>query len=175
MKRLVTNYTFNAAAKTVTLPDFTSITLPQLLLITNVTDGIILYNFADPVLGATVATNVVTLEYDTTSMSNTDALQIYYDDAAQTPAIASEQIESRELLLAVYEALKVIAFLPALRDTANQLRVGVVSGSVGLATNQTLATLSNMTNIGGFSAQQQIPAAQNTAAVMSNINNVTIT
>lgn len=167
MKRLVTNYTFNAAAKTVTLPDFTSITLPQLLLITNVTDGIILYNFADPVLGATVATNVVTLEYNTTSMSNTDALQIYYDDAAQAPAIASEQIESRELLLAVYEALKVISFLPALRDTANQLRVNVVSGY--------LATLSNMTNIGGFSAQQQIPAAQNTAAVMSNINNVTIT
>lgn len=80
MKILITNYTFNKTAKTITLPDYATITLESLLLITNVTDGIIIYNFADPATGATVATNVITLEYDTSAMDNSDKLQIYYDD-----------------------------------------------------------------------------------------------
>ena len=80
MKRLITNYTFNAAAKTVTLPDFTTLDLAQVLLITNVTDGVIIYNFADPALGASVAGNVITLEYDTTGMADTDDLQVFIED-----------------------------------------------------------------------------------------------
>lgn len=80
MKVLVTNYTFSAATKQVTLTDYASITQEQLLLITNVTDNIIIYNFADPAAGGTVSGNVVTLTYDTTSMSNGDRLQIFIDD-----------------------------------------------------------------------------------------------
>lgn len=80
MKTLVTNYTFSATAKQVTLTDYPSIKLDQILLITNVTDNIIIYNFADPTAGGTLAGNVLTLGYDTTTMSNSDRLQIFIDD-----------------------------------------------------------------------------------------------
>lgn len=79
MKRLITNYTFNAATKTVTFAQYGTIELNRVLLITNTTDNIIIYNFADTTKGGTVATNVLTLEYDTAGMDNADALQIYYD------------------------------------------------------------------------------------------------
>lgn len=174
MKTLVANYSFDKTAKTVTLTDYATVNQAGLLLITNTTDGQIIYNFADPTAGASVTDNVITLEYDTTAMDNGDALQIYYDDPAIALATEGGQANAEQLLTAVYEALEVLTFLSSLRDTANQLRVGIVSGSVGLASNQTLATLSNITNLGGFSAQQQIPAAQNTAAIQSNINNVVI-
>ena len=174
MKTRIQNYQFDKTAKTVTLTDYTDVSLEAILLITNVATGQLLYNFADPTLGATVAGNVVTLEFDTTGMTNSDALQIYYDDPATEATTEAEQIEIRELMVGLLEVARLLAFLPSMRDTANQLRVGIVSGSVGIASNSTLATLSNITNVGGFSAQQQIPAGQNTVAVMSNINNVTI-
>ena len=44
MKKLVTSYTFNATAKTIVSADFVS--LDAILLITNVTDNVIVYNFA---------------------------------------------------------------------------------------------------------------------------------
>lgn len=81
MKKLIANYSFNKTAKTVTFSDYATISLARVLLITNVNTGAILYNFADPASGGTIAGNVLTLEYDTSSMSNSDALQIYYDDA----------------------------------------------------------------------------------------------
>ena len=80
MKTLVTNYIFSASSKQVTLTDYPSIKLDQILLITNVTDNEIIYNFACNNLGGTLAGNVLTLEYDTTSMSNTDRLQIFIED-----------------------------------------------------------------------------------------------
>lgn len=78
-KQVIKNYVFNPAAKTITLPDFKGIDPARLALITNVTDGIILYNFADPFRGASVAGNVITLAYNTTGMSSTDSIRIDYD------------------------------------------------------------------------------------------------
>lgn len=84
MKLKINNYTFNAAARTVTFTDYASISLAGLLLITNVTDNKIIYNFAKSASGGTVSNNVLTLNYNTTSMSNTDSLQIFYDDRYTT-------------------------------------------------------------------------------------------
>ena len=74
-------YTFNKAAKTVTLTGLAyNLTLNQILLITNVTDNMIIYNFADAAKGATqIVSNVITLDYDTSSMDNADILQIFVD------------------------------------------------------------------------------------------------
>ena len=80
MKKLVSNYSFNAAAKQITLSDYTSVNLESLLLITNVTNNVIIYNFAGQGKGATVSGNVLTLDFDTTSMSNSDSLQIFIDN-----------------------------------------------------------------------------------------------
>jgi hypothetical protein len=80
MKKVITNYTFNAASKTVTFSDYASIDLKRVLLITNVTTNTIIYNFAVVGKGGSAATNVLTLTYDTTAMNNADNLQIFYDD-----------------------------------------------------------------------------------------------
>jgi len=80
MKIQIKNYTFDASAKQVTLNDYTSIDLDNVLLITNVTDNVIIYNFAVPTKGATVSGNILTLTYDTTTMSDTDKLQIWFND-----------------------------------------------------------------------------------------------
>lgn len=90
MKTLVQNYTFDASAKQVTFTDYNPIVLANVLLITNVTDGIIIYNFADPLKTGTAATNVLTLAFDTTGMDDADKLQIFYDDVAGvTPIVGN--------------------------------------------------------------------------------------
>lgn len=74
MKKIIQDYTFDASAQTITASDFTR--LSEIALITNVTDNVIIYNFADPTKGGTLSGNVLTLTYNTTSMADTDDLQI---------------------------------------------------------------------------------------------------
>ena len=83
-KQLARSYTFSSSAKTVVIPG--NFTLNQLLLITNVTRNTIIFNFADPNLGATRSYDSVgdlttfTLTYNTTAaMASSDILQIYVD------------------------------------------------------------------------------------------------
>lgn len=107
MKRLVSNYSFNAATKQVTLTDYTNVDLQSLLLITNVTDNVIIYNFASQGKGATVTGNVVTLDFDTTSMSNTDDLQIFIDDliapATETSLSVIQETFNENLVTYTYD------------------------------------------------------------------------
>ena len=82
-KKLVYNYTFDASAQTIVISG--NFKLRTIQLITNVTDGIIIYNFADSTKGGTVSYNstndetTITLEHNTTSMSDSDELQIFVD------------------------------------------------------------------------------------------------
>jgi hypothetical protein len=82
-KKLVYNYTFDASAQTIVVGG--NFKLRTIQLITNVTDGIIIYNFADSAKGGSVSydtTNdetTITLDHDTTSMSDSDELQIFVD------------------------------------------------------------------------------------------------
>lgn len=87
MKYRVNNYTFDASLKTVTFNDINPIELEGVLLIINVVDNIIIYNFADSAKGGSASTNVLTLTYDTTSMSDTDELMIFYDDGVRSTAV----------------------------------------------------------------------------------------
>lgn len=95
MKTLVTNYTFTPNTKRISFNDYTNINLEQLLLITNVTSGIIIYNFAKPELGAVkFNANTITLDYNTASMNANDRLQIFIEAPAEvlttrTPVISS--------------------------------------------------------------------------------------
>lgn len=96
-KQLVRDYAFapgGAGAGTIKVP--CRYTLDKLLLITNVTDNVIIYNFADATFAGTTAAftkgvtdefptvdtlhsgyTTITLAVDTSSMSSTDSLQIY--------------------------------------------------------------------------------------------------
>ena len=76
----IDNYSFDASAKTVTFSDYVSIRLDRVLLITNVTDNICIYDFGNSALGGTITDNVLTLTYNTTTMDDTDKLNIIYND-----------------------------------------------------------------------------------------------
>ena len=97
-KMIVGRYTFDASARTVTIPD--NIPLERFFLITNVTDNVQIFNFASPTLGATGIgydiddeTTTITLAYDTTSMSDSDKLQIMIEEDYQTFAPSEDLID----------------------------------------------------------------------------------
>lgn len=146
MKKLITNYTFNSATRQIALSDYTSIDLDGVLLVTNVTDNVIVYNFADPALGGTVSSNVLTLTYDTTSMSNGDALQIFYDDGAApaSDATATALLDVANTLKRIsknMESLQVV-------DANQRQRVAV----------EAVPTVANVTTIGTVNSFASVDA-----------------
>jgi hypothetical protein len=79
-------YTFNPAVRTVVIPK--AIQRENLILITNVTQNKVIYNFSDPNLTAITYTvnngvTTVVLNYNTTTMNSQDSLQFTYDDTIQ--------------------------------------------------------------------------------------------
>jgi hypothetical protein len=84
-------YTLNPATRVITYPGI--IKQEQLILITNVTAGQVIYNFSDPSLKATAytttisgatGTTTITLNFNTAAMLSTDKLQFVVDQADET-------------------------------------------------------------------------------------------
>jgi hypothetical protein len=98
---LETGYTFNPATRTIVIPR--SFPQERLILITNVTKNKVIYNFSDPSLLATSFVNgvdantsdiaTVVLNYNTTTMSSTDKLQIVIDEYAESFTPAETQLD----------------------------------------------------------------------------------
>jgi hypothetical protein len=152
MKKLVSNYSFNAASKQITLPDYTTLDLESLLLITNVTTNTIIYNFAGQGKGATISNNILTLDFDTTSMSNLDQLQIYIDDGLSPAANATiEELtrafeDNNAFLRRILQALTPVANM----DASQRLRVAVDSINVALGGTSNI----NTAQIAGFGSSE---------------------
>ena len=87
MRKLITNYSFDKTAKTVTFNDYGSISLNGVLLVVNVTSNVVIYNFTTSAKGGSASGNVLTLTYNTSSMNNADKLMVYYDDGSSTVTI----------------------------------------------------------------------------------------
>ena len=132
MKRLIENYTFNAATKQIIITDSENITQEKLLLITNMTDGIIIFNFADGASRGNILGNIITLNYDTTSMSDTDKLQIWVEDT--NPLF----VTLTTCLACIKNVVSRFTF-----DISNQLRTTVV-GTVGISSG----TVTTVTTVG---------------------------
>lgn len=115
MKQLITDYIFDVSEKIIEFKFAPK--LEQILLITNVTDQIIIYNFADTSLGGTIYGNILTLEYDTTSMEDSDDLQVYID-------IEEEKVyeDKNEILNGILTELKVISFLLNEGEEVDEIR-----------------------------------------------------
>jgi len=157
MKVLLDNYTFNKTSKQITFTDYTAIELERILLITNSTDNIIIFNFASPGAGGTVSGNILTLQYDTSLMDNTDRLQIFYED----PAIAA----SETLLALVKEQIDNDSRLG--RQLAQLLKpLGIVSSGTGKLNIEALVTQPTAANL---TATVSIAAAQ-TLATVTNVS-----
>ena len=116
MKILLENYTFNAAAKQVTFVTSVSVSLENILLITNVTRNTIIYNFANPAQGGTIASNVLTLTYDTTTMVDADRLQIVLD-LGELEALDSTVQSTNELLTQVVEQTMILKRLTRIMES----------------------------------------------------------
>lgn len=69
-------YTFDASAQTVTIAGIGTLALEDVKEVVNVTDQIVIYNPLHSGKGGTISSNVLTLEYDTTSMSDADSLAV---------------------------------------------------------------------------------------------------
>ena len=139
MKKLITSYSFNAASKQITFSE--DISLEGLLLITNVTTNQIIYNFASS--GGTLAGRVLTLDYNTTSMSDSDNLQIFYDDAL-SPSTESMQ-ESIHALIGNLKLLSQVLANPSYVDkTANQMRAQVTGTVTATVSSTSLVNIDSL-------------------------------
>jgi hypothetical protein len=141
MKILFEDYSFDAAAQTVAFNTTDVITLEQLLIITNVTTNQIIYNFADPNAGGSIENNVLTLNYDTTSMSSEGRLQIFIDNiltpaSDETLQLVNEQTELMRRMVKLLE--------PSSRATSTGLQMVDASSTAITAVNQ-----HNLTYLGG--------------------------
>lgn len=128
-RKLIQNYTFNKTAKTITILDEQNITLDKMLSVVNATRNIVMFNFADPSLTATIVNNVITLTYDTTSMSDTDLLQIYIIDTL--PKV----VDNGGLFAFIRNTFRFLSY-----DASSQLRVAL-SSLPTLATVTTVAAV----------------------------------
>ena len=169
MKKLIEKYVFDPAQKNIVFNDYTSIELERVLLITNVTKNIIIYNFANPLVGAQVVNNnILHLQYDTATMSNTDKLQIFYEEDMMA-ATEGAQTELYELMYTTYTALKDLSsILTTIHGGA--IRVAV-STMPAMTFNGAQNVNAAVTSIGG--AQAHIIVANSHNSVFQHtINNI---
>jgi len=172
MKKLITNYTFDASAKQVVFTDYNPVSLAGILLITNVTDNIIIYNFADPALGGTVATTTLTLNYDTASMDDADKLQIWYDDGVGTVAVTQSGTwdevginDSGNSITVDNAALSVVGGgteataqrVTIASDSTGQVKLAAGTAEIGKLAAGT-AEIGNVKNSGTFAVQATLAA-----------------
>jgi hypothetical protein len=141
MKVLFQDYTFNAATKQITFNTIDAVSLEQILIVTNVTDNIIIYNFADPTKGGSISNNVLTLTFDTTSMSNIDSLQIFLDlyGAPSTEVTSIETNESVILLRRLVQLLTPIG----VQDAQQRQRVVIEA----LSANSVIGSILTYANV----------------------------
>jgi len=139
MKRMVGidlgSYTFNALTRQIIISGVNSLVLNQFLLITNTTDNIIIYNFADSSLGGVLISSgtsyILTLMYDTSLMNNLDSLQIFVE-------VENNKEESLMLLRQILIAMesKAVVDMTGFRQRINIDAIGTVVAS-GVATEIT--------------------------------------
>src|SRR6056300_347293 len=155
-KRLVRSYSFDPANRKVTIRG--NRVQHDFLLITNVTDNIIIFNFADPLKGITAIENAndqttVTLAYDTTAMSADDSLQIYID-------IDTTIIEAQEALTDPVERMR-IANPQALIDTDFEYSLQPTKWET-LQTQNNIPSVFQKANEPAFTAEQIITIISDT-------------
>ena len=172
MKTLIDSYTFSPSTKQITLNEPTQIKIEQILLITNITDNTIIYNFADNSLGGTISSNVLTLNYNTVSMSNTDSLQIFID-TPNVDFIALNDLLADGLSEIVHQ-LQSIRNDGGMADVSGRVRCNVETGTINVGTATTVSTVANISAGGGIGLQNSIMSMTNQG--WGNIRNkITVT
>lgn len=154
------SYSFNKVAKTITFSGLSAtIDVSNILVINDATANTLIYNFADPSLGAaSFSNNVLTLDLDTNtaSFNDTDKLQIWLDVPQQTELVTKDRNSADSIITRILHLLSA----PLGYDKSlNRQRVtaAVESGTVTTVTTvTTVSTVSNITSVGGYTSQQMI-------------------
>jgi len=99
-----------------------------------------------------------------------------YGEVTTTPAEGGatelEQQEQTDILNQILSASLAVA---SARGLASDLRVTLIGGTTAVTGTLTgVTTVTGLTNIGGLPAQSLVTSTNNTAAVLSNINNVSL-
>ena len=165
MKTLIDSYTFNPSSRQIVLNEDVQIKIEQILLITNITSNIIIYNFADNNLGGSIVDNVLTLNYDTIFMGNTDSLQIFID----TPNVDFVQLNNllADGLSEIVHQLQSIRNDGGMADVSGRVRCNVETGTINVGTATTVtgvttvSTVSNIASAGGIGLQPSIMSMTN--------------
>jgi hypothetical protein len=156
MKEFITpNYKFSPGASGVGFVNLLGIDqfdVARLVAIINQTRGILIYSTASSTNKYTsVSGTTVYLNFDTSSQSPDDQLQIIYNNESSTI----------DMIVMLNNLLSIIAN-PGIRDkTINADRVTLVGGSTAISSG-TVTTVSNVAAVGGYQGQMQI--------IQNNIN-----
>lgn len=138
------SYSFNKTAKTITFTGFTA-NLERLLLITDVTNNIVIYQFNDITLGGTLSNNVLTLTYNTNtgSFANTDKLQIFYwsEEPQQTALL--------DLAMSIKRDLQMMRREPNMSPSGSN--VNIVAGTL-----PTVSAVTALNYLGSSSAADSV-------------------
>ena len=167
MKTIITpSYIFTPAAKQIktNIPYFD---INRLYAIINQTNGLIIYSTASTTAGYTSynsTTDVLTLQFDTTTQASTNELQFIYDDPSLDYALQDTAANTGAIS----------NILTSLRNATGLLKV-VLDGTSTMSTVSTVSQVSNLVQIGGVAAGAVVPAISNQLAIQSNINNIIIT
>lgn len=135
----VGSYSFNTITKQITLTGLSPVTQQQLLLITNTTRNVVVYQFNNPALSASIAGNVITLTASLAGMTNSDSLQIIIDYQQQPVAVsnfpANQPVSVASLPLPSNAAQETGGHLASIDgkltdDGSGNLKVNVAAGSL---------------------------------------------
>ncbi len=146
MKILFTDYTFSPSTNQITFNTTDTVTLINVLIITNVTTNTIIYNFTNPVLGGSITNNVLTLNYNTSGMSSSDKLQIFLDlgekhGTETTLESINQQTQLLKKLIKILESNTVV-------DSAQRQRITIDAGTLpAVTTVTTVTTVSTVTSL----------------------------
>lgn len=140
------NYSFNPRLNQIAFLNLSvNLSDEQILLITDTTAGIIIYNFANAALQGSISNNTLTLAYNCSALSSTDSLQIYVDVPTTLHLDTANAIEA-DIHLALQKMCDLLEPM-ATQDAAQRQRITVDAITAGLAlpTVTTVGTVSTIT------------------------------
>jgi hypothetical protein len=131
-----------------------SLTLDNIKLITNVTRNEIIYNFADSTAGAaSFGLNTLTLDYDTSTHSASDVLQIILDVPGELEELRNA-VES--LRMAINSLTRIMG--SALPDASGRMRVNAESAVIASGTITSVTSVTNAVPVGNVATFGAVPA-----------------
>lgn len=142
MKTIQSIYTFSAASKTVTCNAFALYGLARILMIVNVSRGVVIYNPGNTATNGSLSGSTLTLTFNTAAHNDADVLQIFVDDA-DTGSTEQTLSQLAQCMTEFVERMDVYT------DGAGRLQVAITNAAAqgALSSVGTVTTVTNLTNL----------------------------